>query len=86
MGQKLLIFFVIPILVFAGLISNVSFAEETEQQEIPKKIQKKILAANPEIDSNKDGKVSVEELKAGMDKLPKKSQKKIKKYLPKEEN
>ncbi|TWU04781.1 EF-hand domain-containing protein [Stieleria varia] len=37
---------------------------------IPKRVQKRILAAAPEIDLNNDGKITAEELKAGRDKLP----------------
>lgn len=38
--------------------------------EIPKRVQKQILAAAPEIDSNSDGTITTEELKAARDKLP----------------
>ena len=37
---------------------------------IPKGFRQKILAAAPEIDLNRDGKITAEELKAGRDKLP----------------
>ncbi|TWU44801.1 hypothetical protein Poly51_58670 [Rubripirellula tenax] len=37
---------------------------------IPKRVQKKILAGAPEIDLNRDGNITAEELKAGRDKLP----------------
>lgn len=38
--------------------------------DIPKRVQQKILATAPEIDLNGDGQITVDELKAGSDKLP----------------
>jgi acetyl esterase/lipase len=39
-------------------------------EEIPKRVQRAILANTPEIDLNSDGKITAEELKAGRDQLP----------------
>lgn len=51
--------------ILAALIASNAFAIE-----IPKRAQKKILAAAPEIDLNGDGTVTSEELTAGVEKLP----------------
>lgn len=46
------------------------FATNAFSAEIPKRVQKKILAVAPEIDLNSDGKITADELKAARDKLP----------------
>lgn len=51
--------------IVAALFATNAFAIE-----IPKRVQKKLLAGAPEIDVNSDGKITAEELKAGRDKLP----------------
>ena len=51
--------------IIAALIATNSFAIE-----IPKRVQKKILTAAPELDLNNDGSITAEELTAGRDKLP----------------
>lgn len=55
---------------FALTIIAALFATSAYAAEIPKRVQKKILAGAPAIDLNSDGAISVEELKAGRDKLP----------------
>jgi acetyl esterase/lipase len=46
------------------------FATSAFAIEIPKRVQKKILAAAPELDLNSDGSITAEELITGHDKLP----------------
>jgi acetyl esterase/lipase len=51
--------------IIAAILATQAFALE-----IPKRFQNKILAAAPEVDANRDGKVTSEELEAARDKLP----------------
>ena len=46
------------------------FASNALAAEIPQRVQKRILAAAPELDSNGDGTITAEELQAASDKLP----------------
>ena len=55
----------IALTIIAALFATNAFAAD-----IPKRVQKKILAGAPAIDLNSDGTITVEELKAGRDKLP----------------
>lgn len=55
----------IAITIIAVLFATNAFATE-----IPKRVQKRILAGAPAIDQDGDGKITAEELKSGRDKLP----------------
>lgn len=46
------------------------FATHVFADEIPKRVQRKLLAAAPEIDLNRDGEITGEELDTGRDELP----------------
>ena len=62
--------------IIVTLLTSNAFAED-----VPPKIQKKILAGAPEIDLNKDGTVTAEELKVGREKLPAETRAMLDAYL-----
>lgn len=62
--------------IIAALFATNAFAVE-----IPKRTQKKILDAVPELDINSDGSITTEELTAGRDKLPEDMQALLDLYL-----
>lgn len=55
---------------FVSTLIAAAFATNAFAVEIPKRAQKKILTVAPELDANRDGQITAEELVAGRDKIP----------------